>query len=617
MDFEAGNRRFVSASGERRQLLGFDGRPITKRTIPLLMTRSASTMKMGADVTLTSPEIRNPLLNAINFSLPYSQKILSQWIRYYDRFHPMVGNCLDLHGFFPISKFDLHLDGKDDDSILDVYENMVEETELFERFLDLSREYELIGECYPFIHWDDEKNIADAMILMNPDFINVKMHPLAYKVKPTIELEPDEMLKALVASNEPEDLEIKQQLDPVILMAVQMGQNIRIDPFNTEQIARKASPYEPRGTSIVLRIIKTLLYEDKLRDAQMAIADGLITPKIIYKLGDPANGYMPTQEDMIDFRTLLTQQAHDPLATIIYHYGLQLDMVGATGKILPLLPEFQFVEDQILTGLYSNKALTHADGPNYSNATVAMEALQGRYMGKREKLEDFTRRKLFNPIAVAHEFFEPLTPAQSEHGVRPSTKSRKLRIPKITWKQKLRLVEDVQQKQMIINLRNRDVPEVSLHKIYELLGIDFDTEMEALRNESKIRKEMAKLYGVNNPMLNNGQRPSAPGQPGMKGNSVNPPTPPKAAPEVRSPNGSGGTGLAGGTGAGGTKEPGGSMKTVEPGGSLKGASANWNSPSSMELTAERQPHVAEPSEDPLTLYSQGGKLPELKADPNL
>jgi hypothetical protein len=256
----------------------------------------------------------------------------------------------------------------------------------------------------------------------------------------------------------------------------------------------------------------------------------------------------------------------------------------------------------------------------YGNATVAMEALQGRYMGKREKLEDFTRRKLFNPIAVAHEFFEPLTQAQSEHGIRPSTKSRKLRVPKITWKQKLRLVEDIQQKQMIINLRNRDVPEVSLHKIYELLGIDYDTEMEALRNESKIRKEMAKLYGVNNPMLNNGQRPTPPGQSGMKGNSVNPPTPPKAAPEVRSPNGSGGTGLAGGTGGtggSGTKEPGGSMKTVEPGGSLKGASKNWNSPSLTELTAEEKSDLAQASEAPLTLYTQGGKLPPLTVDQSL
>jgi hypothetical protein len=352
----------------QRQIIGLNGRPLTERVKPMLLN---NTTRTGADIAFSSPEIQNPLLNPINFYLPYSSKILNQWIRYFDRFDPLVGNCIDLHGYFPISKFDLKLD-EDDKEILYIYERCANEMDLFNRYLEMSREYELLGEMYPFLRWSDPLNHFDAMCLLNPDFIQVKMHLLALGMKPIIELEPDELLKTLVNSNDPEDMEIKQELDPVVLAAVAMGQNIRIDPFNIEQIARKASPYEPRGTSIVLRILKVLLYKDKLVNAQMAIADALVTPKIIYKLGDPTNGYMPTQDDLIDFRTLLQQQAHDPLGTIIYHYGLDLEYVGATGKILPIIPEMEWIEDQVLTGLYTNKALTHGEGPCASSDTETL-----------------------------------------------------------------------------------------------------------------------------------------------------------------------------------------------------------------------------------------------------
>ena len=190
----------------QRQIIGLNGRPLTERVKPMLLN---NTTRTGADIAFSSPEIQNPLLNPINFYLPYSSKILNQWIRYFDRFDPLVGNCIDLHGYFPISKFDLKLD-EDDKEILYIYERCANEMDLFNRYLEMSREYELLGEMYPFLRWSDPLNHFDAMCLLNPDFIQVKMHLLALGMKPIIELEPDELLKTLVNSNDPEDMEIKQ-----------------------------------------------------------------------------------------------------------------------------------------------------------------------------------------------------------------------------------------------------------------------------------------------------------------------------------------------------------------------------------------------------------------------
>jgi hypothetical protein len=716
--------------------------------------------------------------------------------------------------------------------------------------------------------------------------------------------------------------------------------------------------------------LKDLLYEDKLREAQYAVADGMITPKVIYKLGDPQNGYMPTTEDMTDFRALLQAQAHDPLAAIITHYGMSLEYVGAYGKILPIVPEFQFIEDRILTGLYTNKALTHGEGPcassdtetmtkkgfkfydeitdedeiatynpktkkiefhkptgrvkfnvdselilfenrfldhfvtpnhkvwirkpsknkfekvradevsenyefltvpengwdgeipeyiqvgdrkiptkdyalfvglylsegsmefsrtsefvktknksctrpieiritqteqhksginpwyervkagvlkafpdaierqvsrkgggfagtfrirgvdiaahfllnygegsavksvplwfknmgmealkalidgyhlgdgsnfrnsgggfeletvsknladdlqevcfkcgyysrvgirkrdasrkdlyrvkvhpgknireiadtpmvseenikrvpykgwvycfevpnhlfvmrrngkicitgnTYANATVAMEALQGRYMAKREKLEDFCVRKIFTPVALANEFYEKEPDCNTSGSgpyVRTSKKERKLNLPTMEWKQKLKLVDDMSRKQMIINLRSRPIPEVSLRRVYDELGIDEETEKSALKEEAKWMKQLREDYGADHPLLNpgspsgkSGQNP--PGMPGQNG-TTKPSQPPNSPPEVRSPNG------AGGTSQDTTKEPGGSMKTQEPGGSLKGASAEWTLKSESHIASQERDRLIAALEDPSKFYSQDGSLKEIR-----
>lgn len=604
--------RYMKIGSNQRALsrpVDVTGRPLTRSPRPIgvyagqgrmgggtNLLKTAGMLKMGSvDNALTSPEVRNPLLNIINFFLPYNYRVLAQWIRYYDKFHPMVGNCIDLHGAFPISKFDLKLE-QEDKKVLSVYEACVDEIDLFNRLLEMSREYELLGEVFPYSHWNQEKGYFDALILLNPDFIHVDMHPLAFGKDPIIKLEPDELLKSIATSNNPEDVEIRNEMDPMVIAAVLTQQNIRLDPFSVCQIARKSSPYEPRGTSIILRCLKDLLYEDKLREAQFAVADGMITPKTIWKLGDPQNNYMPNEQELADFRQLLQAQAHDPLASIITHYGLSVDIVGYTGRILPIVPEFEFVENRILTALYTNKALTHGEGPTYANASIAMEALQGRYMAKREKLEEFARKKIFEKVALLNEFYEPLTQAQVAHGIRPSKSERKLNIPTFEWKQKLKLVEDMAKKQLIIALRNTagyGVPGVSLKRIHDLLEIDHEEEINAIREEAKIIRSLQEDYGVQSMMT--GNRPQMPGAPAIPG----------AAPsgQLRLPG-------MGGVAPVTPREP---AQPAQPKMSAARREGEWKSQSMKEMIASPKGKVPVTAASSRHLFEENGTLKDLVA----
>ena len=59
--------------------------------------------------------------------------------------------------------------------------------------------------------------------------------------------------------------------------------------------------------------------------AQVFIKNGEdIHPVIIYRIGDAAHGYMPTQDDLLAFRKLLIDQAGDPGSAVIMHYGLKV-----------------------------------------------------------------------------------------------------------------------------------------------------------------------------------------------------------------------------------------------------------------------------------------------------
>lgn len=428
-------------------------------------------MKYAGRIQYTEPEMMGPLFDPINWFLPYTFKVLNRWIRYYDRFEPWIGNAIDMHAEVPLSRFTLT--GIDDVAIQREYEEVVDELDLYQRLLEITREYWLLGEVFPFAHWNDGWLAFDQLAILNPDYVTVNASPLVHGQMVQFEMEPDDATIAIVKSNEPRDLEIRDLLDPVVIEAVESGTNIPLDPFSVSHVARKASPYDLRGTSIILRCLKDLLYEDKLREAQMAIADRLITPLQVFRLGDPKGDWLPDQGQIDEMASLLAQGRDDPNFALVGHFGLQVEYIGATGKVLPVVPEFNFVRDRILAALFTNKAMMEGTGPTYANASVAFEILQLRYMALRGLLEVFVQQKIFKPMAEARQYYTPLTRAELEHGIRPSRYERTLVIPNINWLEKIRLLDDVQMKRFIIQLRMKmDVPLKTVCDIFDLDYVD-------------------------------------------------------------------------------------------------------------------------------------------------
>jgi len=84
----------------------------------------------------------------------------------------------------------------------------------------------------------------------------------------------------------------------------------------------------------------TLMYEDKLREAQITISDAFIYPLKIFKLGDPNKGWIPNSQHQHALAAMLQQAAFDPNFALIYHYALNVEYVTVADKVMRLDPEW-------------------------------------------------------------------------------------------------------------------------------------------------------------------------------------------------------------------------------------------------------------------------------------
>jgi hypothetical protein len=181
---------------------------------------------------------------------------------------------------------------------------------------------------------------------------------------------------------------------------------------------------------------------------------------------------MPTDEDLMDLRNLLAASEFDPNFALISHHGLTVEFVGADRRILPIIPERQQIEDRLLTRLYTNKAITHGEGPTYANASVAMQFIAARYATKRDYITEWIRDKVFLPTSLANEFYHPLAPHMTS-GQGPwmrTSGQRELVIPDFQWLSLVDLTDKGQKLQYAMQLATQ--ARLPMKTILDLLQID-------------------------------------------------------------------------------------------------------------------------------------------------
>lgn len=222
------------------------------------------------------------------------------------------------------------------------------------------------------------------------------------------------------------------------------------------------------------------------------------SPKEFYFIGSEAEP--ASQDEINDFRDLLAQQWSQPNQAIVYHHAVRVQWEGAAGRILPLQPEFQYLDKQLAIALLINEGILTAERQPYASTSVALDVMIQRYLTIRMRIENWIENKVFKPICRLHKIYKR-TKNEIEHRIKLSHTEESLWIPKVKWdKEELR--NDLNKVRLLIELADKNWLPRSM--VLPFLNVDPDTA----RKEVRMEKAKDKKEGFTG-------EPGMPGMPGM------------------------------------------------------------------------------------------------------
>jgi hypothetical protein len=447
---------------------------IKKATVgaPSLPTTSMQSDKMG-------PEVYSPLYQLANLNLPRDRVTMNAWNRIFYDTNPLVRNAINLHASYPISKINISSKSK---KVQEFFMEMMEKIDLYSVVYGVALEFFKIGEAFPYAELDKDKGTWKRITIMNPDFIHVEkgsVGDLSF-----ISLKPDAALKKLISSNDPRDYQQKSKIPQHIIDCVKKGQNIPLDDINISHLKLLSSPYDVRGTSMIVSIYKDLMLYDKIRESKIAQADGMINPMTHVKVGS-GEAYRATQDDIESVRMALEEAQYDKDYKLVTHDGISIERIGYSGATMEVGTDIDHIVKNIHTGLMVPESLINQEGATYASSSVGLEVLRQRYDIFRNMIKKWLERKIFAPICEKQDFFEYIDG------------EKRLVVPVVDFNHMNLYDVDSYISSLSAYVTNK---QVSMQTLYRSLNLSYEEERKRLKEEAIhtaiFEKERAIMSGM-------------------------------------------------------------------------------------------------------------------------
>jgi very-short-patch-repair endonuclease len=454
-----------------------------------------------ANVIFTQPQFYSPHHTPQNWQTPSKRREVYGYCRHFVDSEPKVAAALDFYSHFPMNGFTIQ---HKNFQIKRYFEHRAKKMRLNWWCKLISRDYYTLGDVFPFCEIDCPECRGAGyvgnkvclhpggnfrrIVVMSPESIEAQTSPLAED--PVITLIPDDELKRLVWLKSPKPFydKIPEHIKKLILA----GRPIPLANESVSHIKFNPYPYGVYGTSLLRRLFKVLMYKDKLMTAQWIVAERLILPIRVIKVGD--NDRPATASDIADVQNQLAQVANDPNLTLVTHHAFDYDWIGTNGKVLQLSNEYDLINKEILQGLMLNEALLSGEMAGYSSAAIGAEALLQRMESWRLELSQWIEERVFTPIAQMQGLINEEASAEIGEPVWD--------IPTIKWND-MHLRDETQAKQTWMQLHDKQV--MSTQTLCEKMDLNYDQEVDRIRYES--------AQGIGQPQQGGGAG-GAPGQDG-------------------------------------------------------------------------------------------------------
>lgn len=303
----------------------------------------------------------------------------------------------------------------------------------------------------------------------------VKIEVFQYTNKVRMELIPSEKDRLVVLkSQEQNDVEAQKIADDIpeqIRENLLSGQPI---PLNTSpyddflcssfchHLAHKKSAYDDRGISLLERCLRTLLYSDKIRQAQTSIASRSMTPKRVIWADKMSELDVDALRDQVD------QALIDPDYSIVTNFEVHWDEIGARDRLLDLSSEYDMINKMLFIGLRITESMLTGES-SYSGERIHLDVMNTMYLLYRETIAQFVEERLFAPVAEKKGFFEI-----DEFG------NKQFLYPKLQFT-RLALRDNTELQDFMFNLYQKGSLPISF--ILDLINIDSDDAREQLERD--------------------------------------------------------------------------------------------------------------------------------------
>jgi len=481
---------------------------MVKNNAPNNNSQNGKTQRYAsADVIYGQPHFYSPLHTPQNWQIPSKRNEQYQWARFFFENEAKIGAGIQFYSEFPMQGFELQCA---DNKIKKYFERKVKQLKLNTWLPMISAEYFMLGDVFPFLGVEcpkckgsgnyngatcsHEGGTFNKMVVLNPDWVEVKQNPLADE--PFIQLIPDEDLKRIVMDKFP--IEIYNRIPMAFRNMILAGQPIPLSNRSVTHLRHMPAPYGTYGTSILRRLFKILAYKDRLMTANWVIAERLILPVRIVKIGNddrPAGA-----NDIANVQQQLATVQNDPNLTLVTHHAFDYQFVGAQGSIVQAQSEYDQINHEILDGLMLPQAVLTSEMQGYQGVQIGAEILIRRLENWRNKLKEFIEEKIFAPEAQMQGFIDEEESLEAGEPI--------YTYPTIKWND-LNIRDDTQTKQQLLGLHDAGI--ISQQTLVEAFDLDYDQEVERRREEANIQATL----GGGAPMQGGGMAPGGMGGGGM------------------------------------------------------------------------------------------------------
>jgi hypothetical protein len=456
--------------------------PVRKHNEKAIKIVNHFAKKASADIRQGTPLFYHPDFEPSSLILPKDRIEINSWCNYFYKYDALTSTAVDMHSELPLSKIRLDVpktpNKKLGNRILEHYVDMIGNTgiDLFNKLLMFGVEYHKLGNVFPWAQANHDKTKWVKLTCLNPDYVHVEKLALTNALN--ISLVPDDRLRHIVHAGpyDPKTGKLYQTLSEEVLEYVAAGKEIPLstdpnDGSHATHLARKVADYVDWGTSIIERNFKTLVYKDRLRQSQDAIATRHLTPKHLIWAD------LASRADVGEIREQVEDAMMNPDQAIITNYELHWELIGTSSGLMQLATEREWITEDLLIGLMINKNILLGEG-SFAAGQSVLEVLNQRYAIFRELLECYIEKNLFLPIAKNNGFVD----------YAPGTVKKEKRLvylyPKVRWN-RLNLTDDTQHKQMLGQAVSEGKCDVGTW--LEYFGLNSDSIAERLKaNEDTV-----------------------------------------------------------------------------------------------------------------------------------